>query len=196
MRPVMTDAEMNLFKTYLANCHVYFEYGCGGSTCLASTYWNIEQMYTVDSTHDWVSKVKEEPSVQQKISCKQIEFYVIDIDANPNYWGFPKSEAKKENWPLYSTVMTRICPMKQPNVILVDGRFRVACTIQSVLSCTGSPFICIHDYTHRPYYHVVETFLDKVDQVDTLVILQKPNDKNIDEKALVALYDTYKYDVR
>jgi hypothetical protein len=50
----------------------------------------------------------------------------------------------------------------EPDLILVDGRFRVACSLESLLRLS-SPRDCrilCEDCVGRPYYQVVEQFAD------------------------------------
>jgi len=46
-----------------------------------------------------------------------------------------------------------------PNVILIDGRFRVACFLASLLLAKPGTIILFDDYVNRPHYHVVEKHL-------------------------------------
>lgn len=46
----------------------------------------------------------------------------------------------------------------KPDLVLIDGRFRLACFLHSQLAAeTGTP-ILFDDYTNRPQYHLVEEF--------------------------------------
>ncbi len=74
---------------------------------------------------------------------------------------------------------------------LIDGRFRVACAIQTILKCQNIKFLMIHDYTFREYYHIIEEFLDIVEIIDTLAIFEVKLD--VDTEKLKQLYEEYKY---
>src|SRR5699024_4064786 len=52
---------------------------------------------------------------------------------------------------------------EKPDVVLIDGRFRVACFLTSVLYANPNTKIIFDDYTDRTYYHIVETVLPKKD---------------------------------
>ena len=41
-------------------------------------------------------------------------------------------------------------------MILIDGRFRVACFLFSLINSKEDSTIIFDDYMNRPYYHVVE----------------------------------------
>ena len=58
MIPLFKKNDINLFKKYINQSKIYFEYGCGGSTYLASLCNNIEKIYTVESDIEWLNKVQ------------------------------------------------------------------------------------------------------------------------------------------
>ena len=48
-------------------------------------------------------------------------------------------------------------PVK-PDLVLIDGRFRVACFLHSLLAADAGTPLLFDDYTNRPHYHLVEEF--------------------------------------
>ena len=42
---------------------------------------------------------------------------------------------------------------------MIDGRFRVACFLNSLLNADPNTIILFDDYINRPHYHIVEEFL-------------------------------------
>jgi hypothetical protein len=50
----------------------------------------------------------------------------------------------------------------EPDTILVDGRFRVACVLQSLLNLSSPSgcLILLDDYHDRPHYRAIEQFAD------------------------------------
>lgn len=193
MKPLMSTKEIEMFQLYLQKSKTYVEYGSGGSTCLACKTECIEHITTIESNDNWVNKIKQDDSVKQRLEKGSIVFIVIDILGNPHFWGFPINNTKKENWPLYSQAI-RTTSNTPPDMILIDGRFRVACAIQAFLLSDATTMILIHDYENRSHYHIVLEFLDVVEKVDTLVVFRKRTD--IDDIRLEQIYDTYKYDAR
>lgn len=194
MIPVMSTNEIDVLEKYLSMCNVYFEYGAGGSTCLASKYPNIGYIYSVESNEEWVYKVQVLPIVKDRVDKKQIEFRVMDINGNPNLWGYPFDLGKKSNWPVYSSQISRVPPDNCPDLVFIDGRFRVACIVMSLLSCPDDTNICVHDFNDRPYYHCVNEFIDVIEKVDTLIVFRKR--KGIDDSSLSKIYELAKFDPR
>jgi hypothetical protein len=62
---------------------------------------------------------------------------------------------------------------QQPDLVLVDGRFRVACVLESLLSLSPSSEtqILLDDYIDRPHYTVVEQYAD-VELVGRMAVLR------------------------
>ncbi|MGP9416940.1 hypothetical protein ACT3R4_16275, partial [Halomonas sp. AOP7-E1-9] len=81
------------------------------------------------------------------------------------------------------------------DLILIDGRFRVACTaaaIQHILkyaSKTSHCYLFIHDFWNRPVYHVVLPFLEKIDRVDSAGLFKVRSD--LDQEKLALLWEQY-----
>jgi len=44
----------------------------------------------------------------------------------------------------------------KPDLVLIDGRFRVACFLHSLLAAEPGTPILFDDYSNRPHYHLVE----------------------------------------
>ena len=63
----------------------------------------------------------------------------------------------------------------EPDTILVDGRFRVDCILESLLNLSdgSSCVILVDDYVDRPEYAVVEQFTDRVATAGKMVTLHK-----------------------
>ncbi len=159
--PHMSEAERHLFKKALAGAKSYFEFGSGGSTV-----WAVREGLTVkgiESDAKWVNALK-----QALGSHCQVE--AVDIGPTRE-WGYPISNEHSYKFTSYShAIKSHDYPF---DLILVDGRFRVACTataIQHILDHHCSPEdarIFIHDFWDRPQYHVVLEFLETLERVDT-----------------------------
>jgi hypothetical protein len=48
---------------------------------------------------------------------------------------------------------------QQPDLILIDGRFHIACFLASILLAKPGTIILFDDYFDRPNYHVVEKYI-------------------------------------
>ena len=62
------------------------------------------------------------------------------------------------------------------DLLLIDGRFRVACCLKCYDIINDECFIAFDDFLCRPYYHIVLDYFDIVEQNttdDRMVILKK-----------------------
>jgi hypothetical protein len=78
------------------------------------------------------------------------------------------------------------------DLVLIDGRFRVACAALICLFPKQVKRICFDDFTTRPQYHVILPFIDVLETVDSMIVCQPK--VGLDRGALQVLYETYKYD--
>lgn len=181
--PFMSLAERKLFKKYLKKANQYFEFGSGGSTV-----WAVQQNLTVhgvESDSKWVNALKEKLGVRCQVEA-------VDIGPTKE-WGLPISNAYQHQFPKYSQAIYR---HEQPfDLILVDGRFRVACTIASIIHINEhmqnqqEARVFIHDFWNRSQYHVVLEFLEVVEQVDTAGVFKIR--QGIDREKLNALWGKF-----
>ena len=180
MLPHMSTNEINMFKTYLQKAAIYFEYGSGGSTYFAVNN-GVKKIYSVESDPQWTDKLK------QQLNNDIVSFIHIDIGST-GAWGYPTTSDNISNYPLYSKAIDQIT--EKIDLVLVDGRFRVACICRSLLKLDPNSFILVHDFWNRPQYHVVLPYLDVIDRVDSLAVFKPKSNLNSDE--IVALWQQYK----
>lgn len=168
MIPLFLKNDLAMFQKYLQKAKIYFEYGCGGSTFQASRRLNIEKVSTVESDLFWLNKVKE-------TSNEKINFIYCDLKTLPNTWGNPGKESKLEDWKLYSDALS--LNNSNPDLILIDGRFRVCCCLKAFRLISNDCIICFDDFLNRPEYKVVlDYFTIKEKTCDNrMVILTKKN---------------------
>jgi hypothetical protein len=217
--PHMHSNETVLFMEYLKKSKRYLEFGLGGSTCLAIQYNNIEKIYSVEASSLWISKIENYKQISQSIRNERLTIDYVDINGDDNHWSYPIDDSKKNNWHNYYNPWLGVD--FDPDFILVDGRFRVACILyiiiifydDSILPKVKSGterkndindanqldqlYIAIHDYDFRPHYHIVEEFLDIVVFEKSLyifIIKKGMTREKINQTR--ALLETYKHDTR
>ena len=173
MIPRMSKNEQELFQKYLRKATNYFEFGSGGSTVWANNEQNINKVTCIESDADWVSNVT--PLIcQKKTSINLIDFPVGPGGCPLNgYKKLKVSEDEKTLWVSYSTKINQTAQLY--DLILVDGRFRVACACAAYLNLADSGFLLIHDYASRKHYHVIEAIYNKIEEVEDLAVFQKNN---------------------
>ena len=150
---VLFDGDDKLFKELIKSSKVYGEYGCGLSTIWAAKETN-SLVCSVDTSKEWIDKVNNDLSLDQQ---KRVIIHHIDVGECHN-WGFPKSYKYRHNFIKYIESIWIRKPT--PDLILIDGRFRVSCFLMSLLSASEGAHIIFDDYVNRHHYHVVEEYVD------------------------------------
>tara|TARA_B100000131_G_scaffold226192_1_gene217800 strand:- start:178 stop:852 length:675 start_codon:yes stop_codon:yes gene_type:complete len=147
------DGEELLFMDLLDDCSVYGEYGCGESTIYAANNTDKE-IISIDNSIEWINKVKGRIS-QERI----IDLHHSDMgDLLP--WGFPRTYDYKENFKDYFEYMWM--KDKTPDFVLIDGRFRVACFLTTLLYAEKDTLVLFDDYVDRGIYKIVEKFIKPI----------------------------------
>lgn len=181
--PFMSEAERAMFKRSLEEAKHYFEFGSGGSTV-----WAVREGLTVkgvESDAKWVNALKSKLGEHCQVKAVNI--------GPTGEWGYPLSMAHGESFPDYSrAIYQHDIPF---DLILVDGRFRVACTItaiQHILDHHESPEnarIFIHDFWNRPQYHAVMDFLEPLKSEETAGLFKVKS--NIERSRLKDMWEAH-----
>ncbi len=76
-------------------------------------------------------------------------------------------------------------------MILIDGRFRVACCLKCFDIIRSDCLIVFDDFLDRPQYHVVLDYYDVVEKTtdNRMVILRKKKHKNSVPNELISKYE-------
>ena len=171
-RPQMTNNEIIALSYFMKPNNIYFEFGSGGSTNLAS-YYKIKT-FSVESDVKWHNKLKKAGIIANYIT----------VDLKVSSIGYPGKGTNLNDWKKYIQAYKS---EYNANIILIDGRFRVACALDIFSKIKEDTIILIHDYK-RKQYHILEQFYIKVKMWDTLVLLIKnPNIDKIPE----SIYNHY-----
>lgn len=79
--------------------------------------------------------------------------------------------------------------MRDVDFCLVDGRFRVACFLHSLLHCRADMLLAIHDFENRKRYHVLREIARAVAMADNLsVFLPRPEVTRARISEVLAVY--------
>lgn len=134
------------------------EYGSGGSTVLAAR--GGCRVISVESDKAWAEKLA---GVLAGISDKG---HVHHVDIGPTAaWGFPKTPAKYGQFPNYALSVWDRPDLGEPDLVLIDGRFRAACLAAVLLRAKRPTTVLFDDYAERKYYHAVEKLARKEEVV-------------------------------
>lgn len=169
----MSPAELSLLHALMGASRRYLEFGAGESTVHAAGLPSIERIDSVESSAAFIEgTLRPRPEIALALAAGRLVFHVIDIGP-VGQWSDPIGAAQRAQWPGYA--LRVFDTPSAHDLALVDGRFRVACTLACLLHAPPECRLAIHDFWSRPEYHLLLEFLDVVDRADTLgVFVRKP----------------------
>jgi hypothetical protein len=154
----MEDEGRSLLEERLVSAKCFLEYGAGGSTVMAANL-GVPAIISVESDADYLAATEE----AVKAHSQSTIFYAHHADIGPTgEWGKPIDRSKIDHWPRYAgSVWSRIESEKlpQPDLVLIDGRFRVASVLATMLMAKNGTRILFDDYYDRPFYHIIEKYV-------------------------------------
>jgi hypothetical protein len=169
------NGDGELFKKYVAKAKLYGEYGVGEST--QYVFQNTTAVIRgVDTSQRWIQHV-----MQDKLGSARIDLQWVDVGPLDD-WGRPSDYSKRANFSHYVESLWK--GAEKPDVVLVDGRFRVSCFLYSLAQAAPETVIIFDDYTERPFYHVVEEFLSPTSVCGRQAIFCVP--EGLDREKLLA----------
>jgi hypothetical protein len=177
--PQFDDAGIAYFHEQLQRTRNYLEYGSGGSTVLANQ--RVQMLVSVDSDAHYLAAVRRTLTAdatgiyESRRAATNLIYINIGFTVD---WGTPAytrpTPRRIRRWENYPSAPWRYFRSieQQPDLILVDGRFRVACVLESLLNLSplSDTPILLDDYITRPHYHVVERFVD-LEMVGRMAVL-------------------------
>lgn len=182
--PHMSPARIDALTEQLRKTRTYLEFGMGGSTTLAA-YLGVENIISTDSSVDWINSVSGEIAKTSSAS-RSIQLLHANLGEIGD-WGHPKNNDLIHNWPSYFHGPWKLVHSRQlePDTILIDGRFRVACFLYSMLNLRTPATILWDDYTPRPEYHVVESLVAPHRYADEMAFFEVP--APLDQRRVLSL---------
>lgn len=177
---ILFEGSDALFKRVVAEAKVYGEYGVGASTEWA--YANTTaRIISVDTSSEWLARVSANKDPGRFVGRH------VDV-GEVRDWGYPRDFSKRRHFPLYFDAIWS-GPVR-PDVVLVDGRFRVCCFLTSLLSAGPGVRIVFDDYLDRPRYHVVEEVIEPVEYCGRQALFVVP--EAFDRGAGMAMIDEFR----
>jgi hypothetical protein len=135
------------YREALAGSSRYAEYGVGTSTLFVDKTFSCE-IKAVETDEIWARGTADVLPGQQ----------IIHVDLGPiGKFGRPKTYDFSHKFREYFEA-----PFSEgfkPDVVLVDGRFRVACFLTALKMSSPGTVIFFDDYPYRWTYHVVENVI-------------------------------------
>ena len=181
LRGKIFDSQDAMFKENIYNIDIYAEYGVGESTIWVFNNTKAK-IISVDTSQVWLEKIKTNLAVDSS----RVNLGWVDLGDLSN-WGKPTSYEKKENIINYLEYIWQY-PLT-PKLILIDGRFRVACFFTCLLRAEIGTRIIFDDYVNRPYYHIVEELVLPVETFSRQALFIVPD--QLDEEKVKKYLDRF-----
>ena len=156
LAPELEPEVIDLLSTEIAGARLYLEYGAGGSTLLADRIGT--RTISVESDR-WFAA-----AVRRGFTGSNVTILTPNIGFTKK-WGYPVFQ-RRTWWRLRKWHRYVSAPFngggEMPDLIFVDGRFRVACALEAARHVRGvgtQATLIIDDYRDRQAYHAVERYL-------------------------------------
>ena len=152
----MPPISLARLEELLISCESYLEYGCGGSTVLAAKL-KVKNLIYCDTSRVWLDSVEKIINIYTNTNSYPVFINLGEVVA----WGRPKDQSKTVIWKNYCYQPWIVAKSNNinPQLILIDGRFRVACFLASLLFGNSGAIILFDDYCNRENYHIVERII-------------------------------------
>jgi hypothetical protein len=187
-RPFMPAAVVSWLEARLRETQCFLEYGAGGSTRLAASL-GVPRIISVESDRAFALAVKR--AVAHSGSASILNLVHADIGPTKE-WGYPADFRTLRRWPNYALGAWDYLRQKDmsPDLVLIDGRFRLGCFLISLLEARPGTVIAFDDYVpRREFYGAVERFVRPSEVIDRCAIFHVP--KSLPERAVARALARY-----
>lgn len=153
-RPDLTlpEAEAAAVRQAYTGANVVLEYGSGGSTVMAAELG--AEVWAVESDAGWARRMQDWFAANPAAGRAR----VLHADIGPTKaWGHPADDSHFRHWPDYPQAVWEHADFPHPDVVLVDGRFRLACFLTVAFRILRKVTLFFDDYRGRAAYHAAET---------------------------------------
>jgi hypothetical protein len=168
----MESNEVFFLVSKLKKSKNYLEYGSGFSTIEACKYVR-GKIVSVETNQEYIDYIVKKFK-SENLDFTKITFLHSYIGVT-GAWGYPVNSEEIKQWPKYAINESRDRDLGLPNpdLCLIDGRFRVATFTWLYLTSPGLQVV-FDDYFDRPHYHIVESFIQPKDRVGRIALFRIP----------------------
>jgi hypothetical protein len=149
--------EANLVRRMYAQASTILEYGSGGSTLLGAGLG--KKIISVESDRDWADRLSSDLTPFPGAAV-----HYADIGPTGK-WGMPSRPRFHGRFHRYALSVWDRPDLGDPDLVLIDGRFRAACLAAVILRARRPTTVLFDDYEDRPCYSGVEKLVRKEETV-------------------------------
>lgn len=138
----------------LNHTKVLLQYSCANYMQEACSKTNIKKVIAVESNKLLSDEVYQ--STVQKEKLHMVYANLGEVDA----LGLPASTAKFKNFHSYMVLPWALADkyMLTPDTIMINGPFKIACFLYSLICAQEGAVILFHDFFKNPAYEVVRNY--------------------------------------
>lgn len=184
LRACMSADDQAMLRSYAEKATSVLEFGIGGSTGIFAEYEHLH-LTGIDSHPDWIAHCNADPRIAALEAKGQLSLHHVDIGP-VREWGFPADPATARKWPRYSLDIWQKLGSQEPDMVFVDGRFRLSCALQSLLRLPDLKYLSMHDFWNREHYFPILDFVTVLDRTDHLGVFAPRPDMDLRALGILA----------
>jgi hypothetical protein len=148
------EQDFNAVQQRLILTKVLLQYSCAAYTQDACTKTNIKKVIAVESNKSLSDSVYESTLQKEKLHMVYANLGEVD-DA-----GRPTTTAKFKNFHTYMVLPWALADkyMLAPDTILINGPFKIACFLYSLICAQEGAVILFDDFFKNPAYEMVRNY--------------------------------------
>ena len=138
--------------------NTYLEWGSGGSTMIVSVLGKDANVhYSIEHAVPWCLEMYRRPIIIRAIHQNKLHYECTDPKQPLRDLGYPADRTDESMSEITKYYVDHIDKLneKRFDVVLIDGRFRVACALKLIAGnyVDQQTTVCIHDYFDRKQYY-------------------------------------------
>jgi hypothetical protein len=169
---------LRIIRQNMKGVSSYFEFGLGGSTLLALES-DVQEVVSVETRIEHITSIVSNLGLQSYIYGNRLvlKHYALGDTLE---WGQPRANPEKSK--VYEYVHSHTS--RSPEMILVDGRYRIACCC-SIYLRQDNPQIVFGNFTSKDKYGVLEEiyYIDQISEA-SMILRKKQQCATLAEKML------------
>lgn len=138
----------------LTHTKVLLQYSCAAYTQEACTKTNIQKVIAVESNKSLSDSIYQ--SIMQKEKLHMVYANLGEVDA----FGLPVSSEKFKNFHTFMVLPWALADkyMLSPDTILINGPFKIACFLYSLICAQEGTVILFNNFFKNPAYEMVRNY--------------------------------------
>jgi hypothetical protein len=190
--PHFANNDLIMFRKYLINSSNYLEFGSGGSTIEVLKYNNIKLVYSIENDITWYNKLINIVKDNNLDIDKEFNYIYIPMKVKENFWGHPDNSVSNSIHRSYTDILYDLesDKLNKLDLILIDGRYRVACLLKLYNLISEDCVILFDDFINRKFYNIVLNYYNIIEKgLDNRMVVMKKKPGLTVNKKLIEEYE-------